>query len=1263
MAQNVESRVNINVNADVSNASMSLKQLKQLFSEVDAEISRVYDSNQNLNHIDISRLSNQLLEFISGMHSMGKNLPINDLIFAFDGLNTIVKDSTELINGDISAFEKLSSIMQSINVDAVDGGKKSSSQTTELIKQTTEEINKAKEATLEMENTFQGKIDVIAAQFNALSHTVNEGLYLPFRLTKEELDNIDNLFKHLDFNIASLEGKVSNNTFSHLNNEMINIAGNINILKDKMIEEDYVLSGLNSTLDTTASSMNNTASAQNKNYIGTDELIHKNNELAGSLNNAEDAQNKYYMGTDGLIHIFGEASESVSDFTNKVQKSLDIDIGQAIPEEMLNGLFDNFGDNVEGIDSDLEVLKEAFGSGGDIIKQFASHLGINTGKVQEFGAVLGKLSPEGAAAGVGIGAIVATLKLLSNEADQAIDTLKKFSFDSLKSTADMFSDLATDGVDLFIDALGDMKDMIDSAIESLQELSEYGIEANNALFVMNNYLGNEGADNLHTYITELGNLKGVNVTEIESSMKGLFGSLSNMNLDAEGLDNYSKAFVNFMNDLSVYQGTTVSSIASQLESALSFGVLNSRSALAKALDITDEMIEQFKELGSVEERAQWILGRWPIFAAKYDEWLKTDQGKVTMLKNSWENLMSTVGQLALKVYAIVAPMLTQILNLVNSALSGIYKLFNIDTDTGVNNTSSAYSGLADSIKDVGNAAKEAERKTASFDDVIQISDSGSSSDITNALAGAFDMAAIMDEIGKSIEYDETLWEKWAKQIDKDISSGNWYKAGEHFGQFIYEWLDQIDWNDINKNVSLFSKNLSDLFNGLNSNKSAWLKIGETVGNSFNAITLGIKTFFENFDGAEFGDSLGFMWKNIWDTFDEQQAADALYEVFDDVFEIVGGFLEHDGFMSMAESITKTITGFFTDIAENGNASEYADTLYDLAKNILLSFANAIYTIVTDDNTKSVVKDALGTLFSNLANDADDIAVDLVTLVTSIFSFIGDTIVTPENINSIVTAIKTFIDTLIANKDKIVEALEPIITTITEGLKQLLDSGVIDDLASFVLQVLDESGVWDLIAEWMRLQMQLKFEEFRINTAAKICSVLTFIGNSVAKELKNVAGLIVGVLALIGVYLGKGVKALINSAIDMLNLGLKNIVSGINIFIKAGSGLLDKVGISVGEITFNGIPKLATGGIVTHSTIANIGEAGAEAVLPLERNTQWMDKFADKVASRLGNNVSQPITIDMSKCTKEYYTKSEMIAMGEHYAKCLKQAGLNVAVIM
>ena len=46
-----------------------------------------------------------------------------------------------------------------------------------------------------------------------------------------------------------------------------------------------------------------------------------------------------------------------------------------------------------------------------------------------------------------------------------------------------------------------------------------------------------------------------------------------------------------------------------------------------------------------------------------------------------------------------------------------------------------------------------------------------------------------------------------------------------------------------------------------------------------------------------------------------------------------------------------------------------------------------------------------------------------------------------------------------------------------------------------------------------------------------------------------------------------------------------------------------------------IPRLATGGIATSSTLVNVGEAGREAILPLDNNTGWMDMLADKIAAR------------------------------------------------
>ena len=58
-----------------------------------------------------------------------------------------------------------------------------------------------------------------------------------------------------------------------------------------------------------------------------------------------------------------------------------------------------------------------------------------------------------------------------------------------------------------------------------------------------------------------------------------------------------------------------------------------------------------------------------------------------------------------------------------------------------------------------------------------------------------------------------------------------------------------------------------------------------------------------------------------------------------------------------------------------------------------------------------------------------------------------------------------------------------------------------------------------------------------------------------------------------------------------------------------------------------IPELARGGIVDQATLALIGERGKEAVVPLENNTEWIDKFVDKLSSRNNAPTKIVLTID------------------------------------
>ncbi len=88
----------------------------------------------------------------------------------------------------------------------------------------------------------------------------------------------------------------------------------------------------------------------------------------------------------------------------------------------------------------------------------------------------------------------------------------------------------------------------------------------------------------------------------------------------------------------------------------------------------------------------------------------------------------------------------------------------------------------------------------------------------------------------------------------------------------------------------------------------------------------------------------------------------------------------------------------------------------------------------------------------------------------------------------------------------------------------------------------------------------------------------------------------------------GTIELFNRFIRWINDRMKFSWDGLTI---AGKKIFD--GGSIQLVKIPTIPALAKGGIVDAPTLAMIGEAGKEAVIPLENNTGWMDMLAQKVA--------------------------------------------------
>jgi hypothetical protein len=71
--------------------------------------------------------------------------------------------------------------------------------------------------------------------------------------------------------------------------------------------------------------------------------------------------------------------------------------------------------------------------------------------------------------------------------------------------------------------------------------------------------------------------------------------------------------------------------------------------------------------------------------------------------------------------------------------------------------------------------------------------------------------------------------------------------------------------------------------------------------------------------------------------------------------------------------------------------------------------------------------------------------------------------------------------------------------------------------------------------------------------------------------------------------------------------------------------------------------LAKGGILTAPTLIGAGEAGREAVLPLDRNTGWMDDLAKKIREQGGSDGGDlilQVQIGSSRVLEEVITAAQ-----------------------
>ena len=413
--------------------------------------------------------------------------------------------------------------------------------------------------------------------------------------------------------------------------------------------------------------------------------------------------------------------------------------------------------------------------------------------------------------------------------------------------------------------------------------------------------------------------------------------------------------------------------------------------------------------------------------------------------------------------------------------------------------------------------------------------------------------------------------QWLEEIKQKILEGDWFGAGETLGQAIMDGIMNIDWINVGT------------------------KLGEIIG--------GILSFV-----------LGFT-VNI------------------DPFQLVG-------------SINGFTAGLFDSLAKSIQELDWVDIGEKMVKALLFGVlmadpATAILTIILSPNGDKVVSGAseligsiIGALFSAIVGMGQEIgwlASELWATIKGYFDEYVDWEGTPGEIiqglwNGIIDALKGAGEWIYNNiwvpfRDGFKKAFD-----INSPSKKMEDFGgnIIDGLKNGILNGISKikqacTDIWTAIKEkfsnvgsWFKDKFSDAWQKVK-DVFSKGGKIFDGIKEGISDTFKTVVNGLIG-----------GINKVIKVPFDAIN-GMLNKIRGIEV-----AGITPFKNLwSYNPLSVPQIPKLALGGIVNRpgrGVPAIIGEAGAEAVLPLENNTEWMDILADKI----GGNVTIPIYMDGKK---------------------------------
>lgn len=783
--------------------------------------------------------------------------------------------------------------------------------------------------------------------------------------------------------------------------------------------------------------------------------------------------------------------------------------------------------------------------------------------------------------------LTATTSDLRKEMDKAkkdIEGLKKSAEKTQSGVMSAFNKLKQGIIALGIGKV--IKDSIMTGINAIES---------DSLFETS--LGNM-ADDVRSWSDEIGDALGINATSMRKNVGVIYNMTTSMGLAEDNALKMSKGITLLTEDMASFYNLDSTEAFNKLRAGLT-GETEPLKALGILVD--ENTIKQvayqqgIASVGSELTQQQKVLARYVAILQQTGNaqgdlarTIDSPANQLRLLKNQVSQLGLAFSNFLIPVLKAVLPYVIAFTKVITTALNGLAKFLGLSgsTSSGLSGTfsdiadstgniSSGLGGVNSGLDSANKKAKKLKGQLAGFDEMNVLQDNSSDSDTGGASGGGTGSGGAIGGLGADGlfalgEYDAKI-------------SGLTSKSDE-LAQSLRNAFSGIDFTNLINSFNTLRESFEPLSEAIGGGLK-WLLDNVLVPIASWTIEDVLPAFLGILSGALdivnqaiIDTQPMFMW--LWDNV-LQPMAEWTGGIVADVLTAVGDALKWIADNKVAMAIIEGIL------------------LTWLAWNTAVGIWNGICAVA------SAVTTAFGVAFNFLTSPITLVILAIGLLVAGIILLVKNWDTVKETASNVWNRIKE-IWGAVSNwfNTKVIQPVKNFFTGMWDGLKnggKQAWEGI--------------KSVFSSVADWFGNIFSKAWKKVKnvFSTGGKI---FDGIKDGIANVFKTVVNAIIG-------GINKVIATPFNAINKLLNKVRNVSVAGIEPF----KSLIKKDPLTVPEI-----PKLARGGVVSSPTVAMIGEAGKEAVVPLENNTGWIDKLADKINSNGGDGQPIQLTVKLGEDT-------------------------------